>query len=107
VIPTGFGRISLIVAVIALIAYLITGESSLAMVFLAGIVFVALHWAYNGGWGEGSYGKRSNGLGRGEPTIGGQAGSAAQWLWYAVGVFGFIAGMLILWAIVSSLWGNF
>jgi bacteriorhodopsin len=103
VIPAGFGRITLIVAVIALIAYLITGKSSLAMVFLAGIVFVALHWAYNGGWGPDSYGPRSAALGTAEPVLGGQAGSPSQWVWYVVGVVGFLVAIAILMSIAQTL----
>ena len=101
-IPTGSARISLIVAAIALIAYVITGESWLAMVFLVGIVFVALHWAYNGGWGPDSYGRRSGGLGAGEPVLGGQAGSLSQWVWYVIGVVGFLVAIAILMSIAQT-----
>ena len=101
-IPTGLGRIGLIVAIAALVAYLITGEGDFAFLFLFALAFLGLHWAYSGGWGPNSYGSRPEISG--EPTIGGQPGSASQWVWYVVGVIGLLLiGFLMLVVIGESL----
>jgi hypothetical protein len=89
VIPTGLGRISLIVAVLGLIGYLITGDSPFGFAFVAGLGVTGLHWAYSGGWGENSYQHRRGSLPPPEATLGGQNDSTG-WVWYIVGVAFFL-----------------
>ncbi len=99
--PTGFGRISLIVAVLALTAYLVTGEGVFGFGFVVGLGLTGLHWAYNGGWGPGSYQHRRGSIPPPEATLGGQT-SSAGWVWYIVGVVGIFLALVGMAAVASS-----
>ena len=98
-IPIGLGRILAIAATLAFLGYVVTGSSSLGVMFVAALVGTGLHWAFSGGWGEGSYARRAGDLPRAEATLGSQSGSAAQWIWYVVGVLGFLLLIFAMMAI--------
>jgi hypothetical protein len=101
--PTGLGRVFAIVAILAFVAYLLTGSSSLVILAVAALLATGLHWAFSGGWGEGSYANRAGTLPRPEAVLGGQAGSAGQWIWYVVGVLVFLA---LLFAMATVAYGR-
>jgi hypothetical protein len=99
VIPTGWGRIFVIAAALALVAYLLTGEGLFGIAFVCAAGFAVLHFAYSGGWGHDSQG----GVPPAEATLGGQRGSAAQWVWYLAGVILFL---IILMLMAGVAWGT-
>jgi hypothetical protein len=102
--PTGLGRVFAIVAILGLAGYLFTGSSSLGVIGLAALLATGLHWAVSGGWGEGSYANRAGRLPKAEAPLGGQRGSAGQWVWYLVGVLAFLA---IGFAMAAIAYGGF
>ena len=93
------GRVFAVVAVLGFAGYLFTGNASLGILAFGALLGTGLHWAFNGGWGEGSYASRADSLPRTEAPLGGQEGSAGQWVWYVVGVLTFLALLVVLAAI--------
>jgi hypothetical protein len=93
------GRVLAVVAVLGFAGYLFTDSASLGIVAFAALLGTGLHWIFNGGWGERSYASRADSLPRAEAPLGGQPGSAGQWVWYVVGVLVFLALLVAMAAV--------